>query len=1260
MKAHFTTLLTVLLLAARPTAVAMPFFRHFTTEDGLPNPAVMSVCQDSLGRIWFGTEDGLGLYDGNGILSFTPYDKGADETHFRDGLVRKIVCDANGDIFFLTSYELVRRDCRTDRMEILMEGPITALYIDGGSACAIRGREVFRYDRISRTMRESDVLPFQGVKDVLRSSRSNTLFLICPEGLFCSEAPASWKKILPAGDLFSLFESREGEIWTGSNTDGLFRLAADGRIKHYHTKTDKDRGFKIDNIRAVVQDRSGRIWFGSFKGLYCYDSGTDSFRSWQREDREGGMSGSSVHSLMIDRDGILWAGTYYGGVNYTDTRDGAYSFFPATTADAEGLSYPVVGHLMEDTDGLIWICTEGGGLNCLNPADGTIRRYGTGAFSNAKWLASFPERSLLFIATNRQGLFCLNTNSQRLTRIIAPGGEKSPFYVINVVERHNDQLILSTDDGVWMHSLSSGKDTLLYPRKGDVRYVHIALHGKKLLLASANVVEFDLEKKKLVGEYPVEADEGRARPMRLFISPDGTVYTSTFGYGIFRLENGVFKRLDLPLYNGYQITSAGDGRLLISGGKEILLTDMDCRTLQSYIIGKSLPLEALVRDSGLLYSKDGTLYAGGTNGLVAFHPDIRDQQERDSLYLSRLKINGEILRTSHSIPFTKEIKLQGPQKRLDLTLSARHNAGAQNWTDYEFRLKGRDKSWTEMEDASVSLLKVRVGSYTFQVRHKGDIIPLFQTIITVRPLWYASPLALIAYSLLFAALVFYLLRSLRRRRIMARKAQIYDTKMQLLTTASQELRTPLSIIIAQIDSIFQTFRLAPQLRSRMKKVRNQASDMSRLINGFIDYRRIEQGQIYLAVSLQPVNPFVSDITDKFRELAQSKDITIRFIPSSQEPKAWIDGAQMQKALMNFVFNALMSTQRGETVDLEVCTEEERVVIHVKDRGTKQSTPNELRGFDIGLALAWHIVELHHGVVTVQPRDDGGNDYSISLSKNRIVFEGDENATVEEAEPLVLNPVNPDLKIVIAEDNPEMLELLKDLFSTQYQVFPATNGAKALELVLSVHPDLVLSDYTLPEMGGDELCAAIKKDARLAPIPVVLLTATDDNRTKMEGLLRGAEDMVVKPFDSRLLLARCNNIVRFRQYSSGSAANEKLSIMATDAEEKGFLEKVSAIIEQNIGNANLDIDSLASMMNMSRTAFYSRFKAITSESPGQYILSVRLKRSCELLDTRKDMSIGDIADSLGFNSQNYFCRRFKNRFGIPPLQYRNRNHSQENV
>ena len=241
-----------------------------------------------------------------------------------------------------------------------------------------------------------------------------------------------------------------------------------------------------------------------------------------------------------------------------------------------------------------------------------------------------------------------------------------------------------------------------------------------------------------------------------------------------------------------------------------------------------------------------------------------------------------------------------------------------------------------------------------------------------------------------------------------------------------------------------------------------------------------------------------------------------------------------------------------------------------------------------------------------------------------------------------------------EDNQELLNILVAIFSPLYITKTATNGQEGLKVVRETNPDLVVSDVMMPVMGGTELCVKIKNNIELCHIPVILLTALNMPEQHLEGLVRGADDYIYKPFSPQILLARCNNIIRsrrmlYKQFSQ--KAETDISLLATNNMDKEFLDKITTLIDENISDQEFSIDKLASEMYMGRTTFYNKFKSLTGMSPNDFINSHKLKRAAVLLRQDNSMSISEIADNLGFNSPNYFCRKFKEQFGVAPSQYR---------
>ena len=1136
-----------------------PYFRHLGSRDGLAHPSVMSIAQDSLGRMWFGTENGISRYDGNRMVSW-----------LGGSVISQIRCDSNGDVWFLA---------------------------DGNLFCSPGGNR-------EPELRDPGTGQNPGTTHRLVDSKGNT--------------------------------------WSGSRYNGLLRIDPDGHQRRYGIRD----GLGSENVREIAEDSDGTIWVGTFRGLSRYLKEEDRFETFSRDDREGGLSNSSVFSVFVDRDGILWAGTYYGGVNYTDTRRDALRFYPASDGPG-GLSHPIVGHLAGGRDGAVWICTEGGGVNRLDPSDGSIRRFGHQPFTNAKWLTEDPATGKVYIATNQQGLFALDPDSGGFTQLISPGDPDSPMSVINVVEQYGRDLILSTDDGVYLHRTESRRDSLLFPRTDGVRYAHIVIAGDRLWIASSRVVVFDLKRRTQVAEYALE---GGVRPMRLLCTEEG-IYATSFGHGLFKLDGDTFRSHgSLPDVNGYQIAALPNGGFLLSEDAGILVLNREGRPVKTLLRGKNLPLEALVMDSGLLVTPDGTVYAGGTNGLVSFHLDPTRDDEEDGLYFSELYADGNAIEA-----FSSTLRLKGPQNRLDLYFAPTHRVSEFNWADYEYRVKGLDRNWHETEGPVIAVQNLQTGSYVFQLRRRDADEVLCSQQIDIRPFWWASWWARAAYLLLSGGLILMLVRTVQIRRRAARQQELNETKMRFFTTASHELRTPLTLIIAQLDSILQSFRLPPRVVHKMKRATAQAREMNQLVSELIDFRKFEQHLVTLQTAPVSINTFLSDIYAKFQELAEEKGLHLSWEAAPGDLVVQADAYQLQKVLMNLVFNAIKFTPEGGRVDLLSDADVDQVRIQVRDSGIgmdktqlahiferfyqgprKDEVTRGLPGSGIGLFLAKEIVEQHGGSISVESAPGSGSVFTVTLPADSAPLHDGipDGAAAEE--------------IVIAEDNPEMVRLLRELFSVQYRVYTAPDGEAALRLIHQVHPALVVSDVMMPRMDGRQLCAAIKGDSRISGIPVVLLTALDDTESELSGLQTGADDYIAKPFDSRRLLTRCSNLIRARR---AAPAEQHLSRKAVNLEDKEFLDKLTPLIEAHLSDGSLDNDRLAGEMNMSRSGFYARFRKVTGDSPADYINALRLQRACGLLTTQPGLSIADIAEQLGFNSQNYFCRRFRQRYGTSPSEYR---------
>ena len=233
-------------------------------------------------------------------------------------------------------------------------------------------------------------------------------------------------------------------------------------------------------------------------------------------------------------------------------------------------------------------------------------------------------------------------------------------------------------------------------------------------------------------------------------------------------------------------------------------------------------------------------------------------------------------------------------------------------------------------------------------------------------------------------------------------------------------------------------------------------------------------------------------------------------------------------------------------------------------------------------------------------------------------------------------------------------MLANIFKPFYQILMAANGEEGWELVRSEMPCIVVSDVVMPKMSGTELCKLIKTDFNTCHIPVVLLTARTAIELNIEGLRIGADDYITKPFNTNLLISRCNNLVNSRillQEKFSKQPQTAAHMLATNPIDKDILDRAMSIIEQHLDDTEFNVNVFAREMAMARTNLFTKLKAITGQTPNEFILTIRLKKGALMLRNNPELNITEISDKIGFSSSRYFSKCFKDIYHVSPLAYR---------
>ena len=630
-------------------------------------------------------------------------------------------------------------------------------------------------------------------------------------------------------------------------------------------------------------------------------------------------------------------------------------------------------------------------------------------------------------------------------------------------------------------------------------------------------------------------------------------------------------------------------------------------------------------------------------------------------------------------------------------------------------MDGFDKKWIKTSQTEVHYTNLDPGTYTLRVaainnssNQSGDITDKEISMqLTISAPWYATWWAFLLYIISFIGCLYYFISSRIAKRTLALSLekerfekqqieQLNQEKLVFFTNVSHEFRTPLTLIISHIDIILQKSSLNPSIYNQILKIRKNAQQMSNLISELLEFRKLEQNHKTLQISQQDITPFLKEIYFSFVDYAHLRNIHYDFQLSETPTLCWFDSQLLEKVFFNLLSNAFKYTPDNGNIIISGRTTDNEVEISISDTGSgiakndvsqifarffqaNNQKPGEYSspGTGIGLALSKTIVEKHHGSITVDSTLGKGSTFTVRLPRNADVFQADKNIQLSnqqqessivpgsldvlpETDTYLTESVhteNAEEKthtVLLVEDNEELLQLLTELFSPFYEVICATNGEEGLKQVYEHKIDLIISDIMMPKMSGTEMCLQIKNNIDYCHIPLILLTALNSTEHNIEGLNRGADDYITKPFHAQLLLARANNLIRSRllmQHQFDKKPISEIDLTCINPLDKDILKRTAESIEQHIDDTEYDIPVLCKEVGIGRSLLYTKFKALTGMTPNNFILNYRLKHAAALLQQYPDIPIAEVSDRCGFSSPVYFSRCFKNQYGCTPQNYR---------
>ena len=1179
---------------------------------------IRRMLEDKWGRLWIVGEDGkLHRREANGKV--TSYFPGTEGVAAQD-----IQQDRQGNIYLATrnaGVYILKTGTRTfSRISSIGNLPIDDIYISRNGRLFIGsdGLGIYVYD------------PRTGL------TQENPLF--------------SRLINLAKSKVTSILEDKQGNIWISMLQKGVFMQGFLQNDFNYMGSRLGDRNVIGENsVSSLCAHQGNEVWVGTDKdGLYLFDIET-------RQVKKHLLGNATVLTLCKDKQGRTWVGTYTDGMGFLDA---AGNYHPVELGISKSMG---IFDIKCDPQGNIWIATMGAGIFCLN-RDGSTRNYKAkyGADNNIK-VNGLPNDYVIKLNLSRDGKQVFAATSIGLA----------------CLDRRNNS---------W---LSTFKGVNCLNKNGFSHCVFVDSKNRVWFGTEDGALCYDF--KKGIQPKIYTTAEGLTDNCISCITEDyrGNIWIgSNFGLNKLTTHTG-----DITKYfaeNGLQSNEFGDGATCTMwDGKIILMGGTGGINWFHADKVKQHPWQANVVLSGIIIGNkhvtpksESGFYTITEDGVVNSREfNLSHEDNSFTIQLSTLTYNN-VEQISYAYSINGEEWRMAPfgQNELAFThLSPGH---------YKFRIKAVCN---------------------------GYETPVKEFTVIVHPAWYASIWAKLVYLLILIGLVMLYLRHRKQQmedRLTLQQhihaEELGEAKIKFFMNISHEIRTPLTLIITPLLSLIKEDK-EPHRQGIYEIIRKNSERILHLINQMMDLRKIDKGQMVMHMCETDMVAFVNEGYELFRQQAMTKNIDFEYQHDTEKLPVWIDRNNFDKVITNILSNAFKFTPSGGHVLLSLTHTGHHAYISVKDSGIgipkdkletifqrfyqSTSDPNDRNiGTGIGLDLTRSLVELHYGSISARNNEgekgskfDHGSEFLIRiplgkdhLKPEEIVEEQkveeeqtQELANIQQMEQEELETENDfsnapaaclqtgkgtKSEIVIVEDEEDIQEYLKSQLSDDFKIRTYPNGKVALSEILKNKPDLIISDVMMPEMDGNTLCTKLKTNINTNDVPVILLTAKSREEDQLEGLETGADAYILKPFNMDILRRTIINLLTIRRtlrnkFSGNESQEHKVEQKEMQTPDDNLMRRVMDVINENLGDSDLSVDSIAQKVGISRVHLHRKMKELTNQTPHSFIRNIRLQQAAKLLKEGKQ-SITEVMYTCGFSNAASFSTMFKNLYGCSPREYMN--------
>ncbi|WP_026729943.1 hybrid sensor histidine kinase/response regulator transcription factor [Flavobacterium denitrificans] len=1066
-----------------------------------------------------------------------------------------------------------------------------------------------------------------------------------------------------------LLVDKKKEIWITTDGCGIYKVIGTNNKAIPYNSVNENQLAKSNSVWSLYEDKGGNKWFGSLRGGISMLSSTPKYFKSIRYNAKNPAE-NFILSFCEDEKKNVWVGTDGAGLKYWDRKTNTYSNY------GNKLSSPFITGITRDNNNEIWLSTWAGGVNKINPKNNSVTQYScynpyTKQIEKNIWFVYKDSKNNIWAgATNEGALYLLDR-------------AKNSFVLFDKAVT-NLQCMIETSDG----KLWAGNYTSLFSLEKTTRKINKIPIGNQI-----RYIHEDRDKNLWIG-----TQEGG---LLLFDRKSNTFKRYTTDDG-------------LPSNTILRLLEDKEGNLWMSTYNGICRFDKKQQTFRNFSVNDGLQSNQFSFNAGIELSTGEFLF-GGINGFNIFFPEaIKGYNQKNNLLLSDFSVNNQSIEESKvevsDSGKMKEVRLDYDQTALSLEFVAIDYNNADK-INYAYFLEGWDEQWNYVGQArKANYSRLPEGKYIFKVKttnFKGGWNKEVSLVsIQVLPPWYRTWWAYTLYLFAVAGALFVYLDYQKNKEKLKYKVKIAELESKkekeiaekqssMFTYISHEFRTPLSLIINPLKKAVQKERVENgSSGSDLAIAHRNARRLLSLVDQLLLFRKAENDADSLRLSPIDVNKLCNEVYQCFVNQAKDKNISYNFQIPENEIEIIGDYEKIEISLFNLMSNAFKYTPVGGEITLRLTETSTDVAMEISDSGEgidkadievifekfKQinSKVSIGTGFGIGLFIVKYFVDKHKGKVSCSSEIGKGSIFKLTFLKgnshfDNVVITNDVQKRTQLFDELIVDDFDENTSkannqvsesdfqkvmltekrtVLIIDDNDDIRNYLIKMFSENYMVYSAENGAEGLKMTKKHMPDLVISDITMEQMDGLELCRKIKESNDLSHIPVILLTASKNPETHLQGINDGADDYITKPFDDDILVARVESLLRnrsnLRTYFLDSITLKE-NAQKVPVEYQEILKKCIDIVERNIHKKDFTIKTFAQEMGMSHRTLYTKIKIISGQTLNAFIRSLRIRRAAMLMLT-EDMNIAQASAEVGFEDPKYFRQQFVKLFGMTPSDY----------